>query len=104
MRHITYRAALVAAAITFLIPAAAHAQRDRNDRGDRLDTTFAFARGGSVDLRLSSGDIIVTGWTRPEVKINARVERGIIEASLTAAECRSPFATAAAVQVKHAMR
>ncbi len=40
-----------------------------------IDTTVAFAAsGGVVDLRLVSGEITVTGWDRPEVKIHAASE------------------------------
>jgi DUF4097 and DUF4098 domain-containing protein YvlB len=79
MTQFLRRAALIAAAVLAL-PSAACAQRDQ---GSRLDTTFAFAKGGSVELRIFSGDIIVTGWTRQEVKISAKVERGSIESSFS---------------------
>jgi len=40
-----------------------------------IDTTITFvASGGVVDLRLVSGEITVTGWDRPEVKIHAESE------------------------------
>jgi len=47
----------------------------------RIDTTFAFAKGGSVDLGLVSGEIVVTGWSRQEVKIQASIETGYFETS-----------------------
>jgi len=47
----------------------------------RIDTTFAFAKGGSVDLGLVSGEIVVTGWSRSEVKIQASIETGYFETS-----------------------
>ena len=47
----------------------------------KIDTTFAFARDGSVDLGLVSGEIVVTGWSRQEVKIHAFIETGYFEAS-----------------------
>jgi len=43
---------------------------------DRIDTTFAFARGGVVDLTSIEGDITVTAWNRNEVRIHAQSERG----------------------------
>ena len=56
---------------------------DRQDLGDRIDTTFAFARGGVVDLTLVSGTIVVTGWDRAEARINARSERGTLRLDVT---------------------
>ena len=54
---------------------------DDDDRGGvqgrtAIDTTVAFSRGGVVDLSLVSGEIRVVGWTRSEVKVVARSERG----------------------------
>ena len=80
MRHIIRRVAMITAAAALALPAVAHAQRDGRSR---LDTTFAFSKGGSVELRVISGNIIVTGWTRPEVKITASVEQGAIESVIT---------------------
>lgn len=56
---------------------------DRQDVGDRIDTTFAFARGGVVDLTLVSGTIVVTGWERAEARINARSEHGTLRLDVT---------------------
>jgi DUF4097 and DUF4098 domain-containing protein YvlB len=66
--------------------------QDRNSRGryeheadqqqgvrSRIDTTFAFAADGQLDLTLVSGDIIVTGWDRREARVNAFSERGRLE-------------------------
>ncbi len=60
-------------------PAAARAQSERS----RVDTTFAFGKNGTVDLGIVSGDISVTGWTRAEAKVNAFVERGTLDVSLS---------------------
>jgi DUF4097 and DUF4098 domain-containing protein YvlB len=68
--------ALLAAAL----PAVAGAQsrdrdRERDDRETfRIDTTVTIGRGGSVDLGLVSGDVIVTAWNRDEVQIKAYSE------------------------------
>ncbi|MBI1810187.1 MAG: DUF4097 family beta strand repeat protein [Gemmatimonadetes bacterium] len=76
----TIRSFLLAGALAAAAhPAALLAQGDRS----RIDTTFAFGKGGSVDLGLVSGDIVVTGWTRAEAKISAFVERGYIDATLS---------------------
>jgi len=42
----------------------------------RIDTTFAFARDGVLDLTTFNGDVIVTGWTRQEARVRAVTERG----------------------------
>jgi DUF4097 and DUF4098 domain-containing protein YvlB len=62
------------------LPAAARAQRDLT----RIDSTFSFNKGSWVDLSVVSGEIIVTAWTRPEAKVYASIERGWIDASLSA--------------------
>lgn len=69
----------VLAATSIAAPAAARAQRDRS----RVDTTFAFGKSGAVDLGLVSGEIIVTGWTRAEARVNAWVERGTLDVSFS---------------------
>jgi DUF4097 and DUF4098 domain-containing protein YvlB len=37
----------------------------------RIDTTFAFSRTGMVTLGVSSGDIVVSGWSREEIHVRA---------------------------------
>lgn len=49
----------------------------------KIDTTFAFAKGGSVSLGHVSGEITVTGWSRNEIKIYAVIEKGYLESSLS---------------------
>ena len=72
-------AALLAAALG-LPPAVACAQTAIRTR---IDSTFAFNKGAWVDLSLISGDIIVTGWTRPEARVVARIDEGDLETTLT---------------------
>ncbi|HEY7394152.1 MAG TPA: DUF4097 family beta strand repeat-containing protein [Gemmatimonadaceae bacterium] len=56
-------------------PQGAEAQQRRRfgDTGyeSRVDTTFAFDKNGSVNLSVVNGEIIVTGWTRSEMRIRA---------------------------------
>lgn len=67
-------------------PVTARAQRDARMR---IDTTFAFNKGGWVDLGLVSGEIIVTGWTHPEARVIARLERdGYLDASFSSDRIR----------------
>ncbi|HWP03591.1 MAG TPA: DUF4097 family beta strand repeat-containing protein [Gemmatimonadaceae bacterium] len=44
--------------------------------GEKVDTVFAFAADGVVDLTALSGDIVVTGWTRREARVRAWTEAG----------------------------
>lgn len=71
-------ATTVATALTTGIATRAPAQSR-----SRLDTTFAFNKTGSVELGIVSGEITVTGWNRPEIKIVAFTKRGTIETSLS---------------------
>lgn len=70
---------LAAAAVALAAPNAACAQGLR----DRIDTTFAFERNGWLDASVSSGTIIVTGWTRPEARVVGRAEYGLIDATMS---------------------
>ncbi len=76
---------LASAAALLLLPAAAAAQSDERQR---IDTSFAFDKGGVVDLGHISGDIIVTGWTKPEIKIFATIEIGYLEATMSSSRVR----------------
>ncbi|MGI9076518.1 MAG: DUF4097 family beta strand repeat-containing protein, partial [Gemmatimonadaceae bacterium] len=83
-----YSAWITAAALAVVLAPSVDAQRKRDkgrdrDRDDeeyvtRIDTTFAFDRDGTVALSAMSGDIVVTSWNRPEVKVRAHSERGQI--------------------------
>ncbi len=69
----------VATAALLYFPAVACAQGEERQK---IDTTFAFDKSGVVDLGLVSGDIVVTGWTRNEVKVYASIEIGYFEYSM----------------------
>jgi DUF4097 and DUF4098 domain-containing protein YvlB len=66
-------AASIALALLFTTVARnADAQRRRNtDYASRIDTTFAFEKNGSVTISATSGDIVVTGWSRDQVHVRA---------------------------------
>jgi hypothetical protein len=66
----------VAAALVLALPFGARAQDDRGR--SRIDTTVGLDRGGAVDLSLISGKIRVTGWDRPDVRISASIDRGLL--------------------------
>lgn len=57
----------------------ASAQRHRDYERDyrtSIDTTFAFDSRGTVSLTLGSGEIVVTGWSRDEVRVHATSDNG----------------------------
>jgi DUF4097 and DUF4098 domain-containing protein YvlB len=66
-------------AFAFAVPGSAGAQRG----GDRVDTTLALDRGGSVHLGLISGEIRVVGEARSDVRIVAHTEGGRFETSFS---------------------
>jgi hypothetical protein len=66
-------------------PSAAEAQRrDRASYRSWIDTSFAFARGGQVEVVQISGDVVVTAWDRDEVRVRAWAEHGRIDRSFSA--------------------
>ena len=82
------------ASLGALIPTEGWAQRNRvSERDDRsrqrgearVDTTFAFTRGGIVELTQTSGDIVVTAWDRDEARVQASSERGRLDMHVTPA-------------------
>lgn len=95
MKIFSNRAALAALSILVLaVPAAGQKKdRDRSRERDcdwddcttavatrqRIDTTFAFDKRGTLDLNTISGDIQVTGWARGEMRIQASSEYGVLE-------------------------
>jgi DUF4097 and DUF4098 domain-containing protein YvlB len=54
-----------------------HAQRerDRDQYASQIDTTIAFSRGGTIELQLVRGEIIVDTWARDQVRLRATSER-----------------------------
>jgi DUF4097 and DUF4098 domain-containing protein YvlB len=70
-----------AAAALAVVPTAARAQRDREITS--IDSTFAFDKGSWVDVSVASGDIVITGWSRPDAQVHASIERGWIDAQLS---------------------
>ncbi len=70
----------VATAALVFVPVVACAQGDERQK---IDTTFAFDKSGVVDLGLVSGDIVVTGWAKNEVKVFASIEIGYFDYSFS---------------------
>jgi DUF4097 and DUF4098 domain-containing protein YvlB len=64
---------------------AADGQRYRDEYASRIDTTIAFARGGTVELQLTAGEIIVTGWSRDQLRVRATSERSALRLDASSA-------------------
>lgn len=82
MNRSTIRSFLLATAVAGMLITGVTTRAGAQGRS-RLDTTFAFSKTGTVDLGLVSGEITVTGWNRPEIKIAAYSKRGSIETQLS---------------------
>jgi len=75
---------LSVAGLTVALALSAHAQEKDKDRDrDRdvdytstVDTLLPLSRNGAVEIQIHAGEIIVTGWSRSEVKVRATSERG----------------------------
>lgn len=67
---------IVVAGLLMALPLGAKAQDYRGRT--QIDTTVRLDRGGAVDLSLISGKIRVTGWDRPDVKVSASIDRGML--------------------------
>ena len=51
--------------------------RDRDvEYTSTVDTLLPLSRNGAVEIQLHAGEIIVTGWSRSEVRVRAESERG----------------------------
>src|SRR5690349_1323439 len=69
----------LAFSLVLLGSGAAHAQRHHDynrDSRTSIDTTFGFDSRGMVSLTLGSGDIVVTTWSRDQIRIHATSENG----------------------------
>ncbi len=88
-----YLWAVVLTAATALSASAQAKDKDRDrdrDRDDdpeytsRIDTVLPLSRNGAVEVRLHTGEIIVTSWARNEVRVRGTSERGQIRLEATA--------------------
>jgi DUF4097 and DUF4098 domain-containing protein YvlB len=76
------RSMLTAALLAAALPAAAQSQRD-DDFASRIDTTFNFDRRGAVVMVVGNGEIDVTAWDRPQIRVRARSERSVVRMDAT---------------------
>ena len=76
---------LLAAALAAAAPATAQQRAQARDEGyeSRIDTTYTFDKRGSVVLSVGSGEIVVTGWNRDQIRVRARSERSAIRMDAT---------------------
>ena len=86
----TSRALRVAMLLALALPiATASAQKKRHyveddrDPARGVDTTLAFDRRGVVNVSIPSGEIIVTGWDRDQVRVHATSEDAGVRVSAT---------------------
>jgi DUF4097 and DUF4098 domain-containing protein YvlB len=56
---------------------------DDSDESRGVDTTLAFDRRGVVNVSIPSGEIIVTGWDRDQVRVHATSEDAGVRVSAT---------------------
>lgn len=87
----TLAATLAAVLALGILSSTADAQRSRRGGSDMrmvLDTTYRFARNGLLDAEQISGDVTVTTWDRPEVRVRAWIERGRVTSQLTESRVR----------------
>ena len=89
MRMRVYRWTAAATLLAAMAEPADAQRRDRRDRDEarewtsRIDTTLSLARGGTVELSLVSGEIMVNGGGGSDVRLRASSERGRLELTAT---------------------
>jgi len=77
----------------------ASAQKHRYVEDDRdaargVDTTVAFDRRGVVNVSIPSGEIIVTGWDRDEVRVHAKSDEAGVRVGVSSSRITIELATA----------
>ena len=68
---------------TWAAPSAAQSRRDDEELASRIDTTFTFDRRGTVVIVAGSGEVDVTAWDRPQIRVRARSERSLVRLDAT---------------------
>ena len=75
---------LLAVTLAAAAPATAQQRATRDESYEsRVDTTYTFDKRGSVVLSVGSGEIVVTGWNRDQIRVRARSERSVIRMDAT---------------------
>jgi DUF4097 and DUF4098 domain-containing protein YvlB len=80
MRRTLARYIFAAGALFAAAAPAAHGQRgrDREEYASRIDTTIAFSRTGTVEVQAAGGEIILSAWSRDQVRVRATSERSAL--------------------------
>ena len=73
------RALALGLVLVGLAAADGRAQRAGSHAAARMDTTFAFARDGSIEVTVPAADVTVTGWDRDAARVLGTSEAGAIE-------------------------
>lgn len=58
-------------------------QSREEDYASRIDTTFAFDRRGTLVIVAGGGEVDVTAWDRPQIRVRARSERSALRLDAT---------------------
>src|SRR5690242_19857422 len=67
---------------------------DDRDPSRGVDTTVAFDRRGVVNVSIPSGEIIVSGWDRDEVRVHAKSDDAGVRVSVTSSRITVELASA----------
>ena len=68
---------------TWAAPAAAQSRRDEEEFASRIDTTFSFDRRGTLVVVAGTGEVDITAWDRPQIRVRARSERSVVRMDAT---------------------
>jgi hypothetical protein len=63
-------------------------ERERDRDGARLDTTVAFAGGGTVEVDLPGSDVTVSGGSGNEIRVTGRSDRGRLDINVSSSRAR----------------
>lgn len=88
MRRTVFRYVIGAAVVLAVVAPGAQGQRrdrDRDEYAAQIDTTVAFSRTGTVELQLIGGEIIVSSWSREQVRVRATSERSALRLDASSA-------------------
>ena len=65
-------------------PSGAQSRREDEEYASRIDTTFNFDRRGTLVIVAGAGEVDITAWDRPQIRVRARSERSVLRLDATA--------------------
>ncbi len=71
------------AALVATATAEAGAQQSRRTDTARIDTTYTFNKNGAITVSAESGDVVITGWARDQIRIHAESDENDIRFETT---------------------